>query len=76
MKITFANDYTTPGGRTYKSGTTAEIKPNGLARSLILRGKAVEAAGEGSGPAPKKRAGTSSAAAEETSTPDGDKGKD
>lgn len=67
MKITFANDYTTPGGRTYKGGTTAEVN-NAIARSLIFRGKAVEER-----PAD---AGTDSAAAEATETPAKGKGKD
>ena len=39
MQITFANNYTTPGGRTYKAGTTAEVN-DADARSLIVRGKA------------------------------------
>lgn len=39
MKITFANHYTTPGGRTYNAGTTAEVN-DADARSLIVRGKA------------------------------------
>ena len=39
MKITFANNYTTSGGRTYKGGTTAEVN-DADARSLIARGKA------------------------------------
>lgn len=39
MKITFANNYTTPGGRTYNAGTTAEVN-DADARSLIARGKA------------------------------------
>ena len=39
MKITFANNYTTSGGRTYKGGTTAEVN-DADARSLIVRGKA------------------------------------
>ena len=39
MKITFANNYTTPGGRTYNAGTTAEVN-DADARSLIVRGKA------------------------------------
>lgn len=38
-KITFANDYTTPGGRAYKGGTTIEVN-DADARSLIFRGKA------------------------------------
>jgi ribosomal protein L9 len=42
MKITFANDYTTPGGRHFKAGTTAEVK-DAEARSLVFRGKAVAA---------------------------------
>jgi hypothetical protein len=39
LKITFANTYTTPGGRTYNAGTTAEVN-DADARSLIVRGKA------------------------------------
>lgn len=39
MRITFANNYTTSGGRTYKGGTTAEVN-DADARSLIVRGKA------------------------------------
>jgi hypothetical protein len=43
VKIRFANDYTTPGGRTYKAGTVHEIRDNAEARRLIHRGKAVAA---------------------------------
>jgi hypothetical protein len=43
VKIRFANDYTTPGGRTYKGGTVHEIRDNAEARRLIHRGKAIEA---------------------------------
>lgn len=39
MRITFANTYTTPGGRVYNGGTTAEVN-DADARSLIFRGKA------------------------------------
>jgi hypothetical protein len=39
MRITFANTYVTPGGRTYNAGTTAEVN-DADARSLIVRGKA------------------------------------
>ena len=39
MRITFANNYTTPGGRSYKGGSTAEVN-DADARSLIVRGKA------------------------------------
>jgi len=39
VKITFANNYTTSGGRTYKGGTTADVN-DADARSLIVRGKA------------------------------------
>lgn len=39
MRITFANNYTTPGGRHYKGGSTAEVN-DADARSLIVRGKA------------------------------------
>jgi hypothetical protein len=39
MRITFANTYTSPGGRVYKGGTTAEVN-DADARSLIVRGKA------------------------------------
>lgn len=42
MKVTFANEYTTPGGRKYNAGTTAEINDND-ARHLIFRGKARKA---------------------------------
>lgn len=42
-KVTFANDYTTPGGRTYKGGSTADVN-DADARSLIFRGKASLAA--------------------------------
>ena len=45
MRITFANNYTTPGGRTYNAGTTAEVN-DADARSLIFRGKAREAEAE------------------------------
>jgi hypothetical protein len=38
-RITFANDYTTPGGRSYKAGSTHDVN-DGDARSLIFRGKA------------------------------------
>jgi hypothetical protein len=43
VKITFANNYTTRGGRDYKGGTTAEVN-DADARSLIVRGKARPAA--------------------------------
>jgi len=39
MRITFATQYTTPGGRVYNGGTTAEVN-DADARSLIVRGKA------------------------------------
>ena len=52
MKITFANSYTTPGGRTYNAGTTAEVN-DADARSLIVRGKARRAAVTLSAPADK-----------------------
>lgn len=39
MKITFANNYTSAGGRVYRGGTTAEVN-DATARSLIIRGKA------------------------------------
>lgn len=39
MRITFANNYTTPGGRSYKGGSTHEVN-DADARSLIVRGKA------------------------------------
>jgi hypothetical protein len=43
MRVTFAVDYTTPGGRKYNAGTTTDIA-NADARSLIVRGKARRAA--------------------------------
>ena len=43
MKITFANDYTTSGGRSYKGGSTHDVN-DADARSLIVRGKARPAA--------------------------------
>lgn len=43
MKVRFANDYKTPGGRTYKAGSIHEIKNNAEARNLIHKGKAIEA---------------------------------
>ena len=52
MRVTFANNYTTAGGRVYKGGTTAEVN-DAMARSLINRGKA-------------RPADTDSAPAEET----------
>lgn len=45
MRITFANTYTSPGGRVYKGGTTAEVN-DAEARSLIVRGKARRAYSE------------------------------
>lgn len=39
MRVTFANTYTSPGGRVYNGGTTAEVN-DADARSLIFRGKA------------------------------------
>ena len=39
MRVTFANSYTSAGGRVYKGGTTAEVN-DAMARSLINRGKA------------------------------------
>ena len=65
MKVTFANEYTTPGGRKYKTGTTAEINDND-ARHLIFRGKVRKADPE---PAQAKAAG-------ETETDAGDTGAD
>ena len=50
MQITFANNYTTPGGRSYKAGTTAEVN-DADARSLIVRGKARRADETKSAPA-------------------------
>ena len=58
MKITFANSYTTPGGRTYNAGTTAEVN-DADARSLIVRGKA-------------RRAETTSASADTEETSHGE----
>jgi hypothetical protein len=76
MRITFAND-TTADGREFKAGSSAEID-NSLARSLIVRGKAVEA-DTPSRPATRKKkpasAGTNSATAE-TNAPSGEKGKE
>jgi hypothetical protein len=69
MRIRFSNDYVTDGGRHYKAGTVADITDGGLARSLILRGKAVAAPD----PAAKE---PDSAAAETKKTPPRDKGKD
>lgn len=42
MKVTVTNEYTTPGGRKYKAGTSVEVD-NALGRSLIARGKATAA---------------------------------
>jgi hypothetical protein len=70
MRIRFANDYTTPGGRTYKAGTEAEITDTGLARSLIFRGKAVEAE------TPPAEQPADSAAAETPKTRKGTQGKE
>ena len=39
MRITFANNYTTPKGRSYRGGSTHEVN-DADARSLIVRGKA------------------------------------
>lgn len=39
MQLTFANNYTTPGGRTYKAGNTYTVN-DADARSLIFRGTA------------------------------------
>lgn len=39
MRITFANNYTSPGGKPYKGGSTHEVN-DADARSLIGRGKA------------------------------------
>jgi len=50
MLVTFANSYTTAGGRVYKGGTTAEVN-DALARSLIVRGKARRAYNHDSAPA-------------------------
>lgn len=49
MRITFANNYTTPGGRSYNAGTTAEVN-DADARSLIVRGKARRAEPESAKP--------------------------
>lgn len=65
-KITFANDYTTPGGRTYKAGTTADVN-DGDARSLIFRGKARPATEKTSA-----AAGEANSATAETKTPAGE----
>ena len=55
MKITFANNYTTPGGRAYKLGSTHEVN-DADARSLITRGKARPASTKDSAPAETKTA--------------------
>ena len=39
MRVTFANNYTSAGGRIYKGGSTHEVN-DATARSLIVRGKA------------------------------------
>lgn len=39
MRITFANNYTSPGGKSYKGGSTHDVN-DADARSLIVRGKA------------------------------------
>ena len=52
MRITFATDYKTGGGRTYKGGTTAEVN-DADARSLIVRGKARRADSAPAEPKPK-----------------------
>jgi len=39
VRITFANNYTSPGGKPYKGGSTHEVN-DADARSLIVRGKA------------------------------------
>jgi hypothetical protein len=54
LRITFANNYTTPGGRAYKLGSSYEVN-DADARSLITRGKA-------------RPAETKSASAESTET--------
>ncbi|CAH0234147.1 hypothetical protein SRABI26_02728 [Arthrobacter sp. Bi26] len=66
-KITFANDHTTSGGRTYKGGSTHEVN-DADARSLILRGKARLAVEKA--PAP---AGDVNSASAEPETPAGEK---
>jgi hypothetical protein len=72
MKIRFANDYTTDGGRTYKAGTVAEIADTTLARNLIHRGKATDET-----PVRQTVAKPSAAAETTTETPAaGDKGKE
>jgi len=50
LRITFANDYTTSGGRAYKGGSTHDVN-DADARSLIVRGKARPAAETASAPA-------------------------
>jgi hypothetical protein len=42
VRITFANNYTSPGGKPYKGGSTHEVN-DADARSLIVRGKARQA---------------------------------
>lgn len=73
MKILFANDYTSPGGRHYKAGSTHEVNAVD-ARNLIHLGKAIPAT---ENKKPARKAGTTSAAAETTQTPaTGDTGKE
>ena len=50
MRITFANNYTSPGGKPYKGGSTHEVN-DADARSLIVRGKARRADETKSAPA-------------------------
>jgi hypothetical protein len=50
VKITFANNYTSPGGKPYKGGSTHEVN-DADARSLIVRGKARRAEVTPSAPA-------------------------
>ena len=53
MRITFANNYTSPGGKPYKGGSTHEVN-DADARSLIVRGKARPADATKSAPAETK----------------------
>lgn len=40
MKLTFAVDHTTPGGATYKAGSTHEVADKSEASNLLHRGLA------------------------------------
>jgi hypothetical protein len=67
MKIIVANEYTTPGGRKYKAGSTVEVDgPTG--RSLIARGKAREALFHGRPVGQRPKTAKEAREAEETAT--------